>query len=62
MVVDASIGHSDVAATWQSRVLEDGSTWDVYKRWFTPAGLLAELGGGDVLLSGDWFVVVRSPR
>ena len=62
VIVDASIGHSEVAETWQSRVLEDGSTWDVYKRWFTPETLLGELGGGEVLLDGEWFLVVRSPR
>jgi hypothetical protein len=43
-------------------VLSDGSQWSVYKRFFTPAGLLAELGGGDVLYAGRWFLVVRSPR
>jgi hypothetical protein len=62
VVVDASIGRSDVEEEWSQRVLRDGSSWEVYKRWFTPTGLLAELGGGDVLLSGDWFLAVRSPR
>lgn len=62
VVVDSSIGHSSVEEDWSPRVLSDGSSWEVYKRWFTPEGLLAELGGGDVLYGGDWFVVVRSPR
>jgi demethylmenaquinone methyltransferase/2-methoxy-6-polyprenyl-1,4-benzoquinol methylase len=62
VLVDASIRHSEVAETWQSRVLEDGSAWDVYKRWFTPETLLGELGGGDVLLDGEWFLAVRSQR
>jgi hypothetical protein len=62
VVVDASVVHSDVEDEWSRRVLGDGSAWDVYKRYFTPAGLLGELGGGDVLLGGEWFVVVRSPR
>lgn len=62
VVVDASIGHSEVEAGWETRTLEDGSTWEVYKRYFTPERLLAELGGGEVLFAGDWFVVVVSPR
>ena len=42
--------------------LMGGSSWQVFKRWFTPNGLLDELGGGEVLHAGPWFVVVRSPR
>ena len=42
------------------RELNDGSTWEVYKRYFTGAGLATELGGGDVLFEGAWFVVVRA--
>lgn len=44
------------------RTLEDGSTWEVDKRHFTPERPLAKLGGGDVLLAGDRCVVVVSPR
>ncbi len=62
VLVDASLAHSEVEELWQPRILEDGSSWEVYKRWFTPDGLLAELGGGHVLHAGPWFVVVRSPR
>jgi demethylmenaquinone methyltransferase/2-methoxy-6-polyprenyl-1,4-benzoquinol methylase len=62
VLVDASLERSDVPDEWSSRVLRDGSSWKVYKRWFTPEGLLEELGGGNVLFAGEWFVVVRSPR
>ena len=62
VMVDASRAHSDVDEQWSPRVLQDGSSWEVYKRWFTPPELLAELGGGDVLLDGHWFLVARSPR
>jgi hypothetical protein len=41
-------------------VLNDGSRWSVYKRFFTGEGLLAELGGGEVLFEGRWFVLVRA--
>jgi len=60
VLVDASLAHADVAELWQPRRLEDGSRWEVYKRYFTPEGLVDELGGGEVLHPGEWFVVVRS--
>jgi ubiquinone/menaquinone biosynthesis C-methylase UbiE len=61
VVVDASLAHSPTAEEMQQRVLNDGTRWEVYKRWFTGEGLAEELGGGEVLLDGGWFVVVRSP-
>lgn len=60
VVVDASRAHSDVDEHMSQRVLNDGSTWEVYKRYFTGAGLAEELGGGEVLFEGDWFVAVRA--
>jgi demethylmenaquinone methyltransferase/2-methoxy-6-polyprenyl-1,4-benzoquinol methylase len=63
VLVDASRAHSEVDEDWSERLLSDGSRWEVFKRWFEPEALLAEMGGkGDVLHAGDWFVVVRSPR
>jgi ubiquinone/menaquinone biosynthesis C-methylase UbiE len=61
VVVDASRTHSDVDEEMSQRVLNDGSRWEVFKRYFTGAGLATELGGGEVLHEGEWFVVVRSP-
>jgi len=61
VVVDASAAHSPVAVEWQPRVLKDGSRWEVYKRFFTGERLAAEVGGGEVLHEGRWFVVVRAP-
>jgi len=60
-VVDSARAAADADESVQERVLNDGSRWDVYKRWFTGAGLAAELGGGQVLHDGRWFVVGRSP-
>jgi demethylmenaquinone methyltransferase/2-methoxy-6-polyprenyl-1,4-benzoquinol methylase len=60
VVVDASRAHATVDEEWQERVLNDGSRWKVFKRYFTPEGLAAELGGGETLHAGHAFVVVRS--
>ena len=62
VIADASREHSPVDEEWSERRLRDGSRWEVYKRWFTPESLLEELGGGEVLHAGRWFLVVRSPR
>jgi len=61
VVVDSSRASADVDEEMQTRELDDGSHWEVYKRWFTGEGLARELGGGDVLLDGRWFVAVRTP-
>jgi ubiquinone/menaquinone biosynthesis C-methylase UbiE len=60
VVVDSSRAGSDADEEMQTRVLNDGSEWTVYKRWFSGPGLAAELGGGNVLHDGNWFVAVRA--
>jgi ubiquinone/menaquinone biosynthesis C-methylase UbiE len=60
VVVDSAIRPDHAAEEWQERVLNDGSRHSVYKRYFTADGLVRELGGGDVLHAGPWFVAVRS--
>ena len=62
VVVDASRAHSEVDDEMQERILNDGTRWEVYKRWFTGSGLAAELGGGEVLHDGRWFVAVSLRR
>ena len=61
VVVDASRAHAAVDEEWQQRILNDGSRWNVFKRYFTPESLAAELGGGETLFAGEWFVAVRTP-
>jgi demethylmenaquinone methyltransferase/2-methoxy-6-polyprenyl-1,4-benzoquinol methylase len=60
VVVDSSRESSEDDEAHQERVLNDGTRWLVYKRWFTPERLAAELGGGETLFAGRWFVAVRS--
>jgi demethylmenaquinone methyltransferase/2-methoxy-6-polyprenyl-1,4-benzoquinol methylase len=60
VVVDASSRYSPVEGERQERILNDGSRWEVYKRYFDPEELATELGGGRVLHAGRWFVVVQA--
>jgi ubiquinone/menaquinone biosynthesis C-methylase UbiE len=61
LVVVASVpGAGDPVERYEERVLRDGSRWTVFKRVFTGEHLAAELGGGEVLHEGRWFVVVRA--
>jgi ubiquinone/menaquinone biosynthesis C-methylase UbiE len=62
VVVDAALRDDTEPEEQQERILNDGSAWTVYKRYFTADGLADELGGGETVYDGRWFVVVRSPR
>ncbi|MEA2172017.1 MAG: hypothetical protein QOF76_5317 [Solirubrobacteraceae bacterium] len=60
IVCDSHVRPGIPDEEWQGRVLEDGTRTQVYKRWFSGASLAAELGGGEILLDGEWFAVVSS--
>jgi len=60
VVVDSARREDVPAEEHQQRVLNDGSLHTVYKRFFEPGELVAELGGGAVLHAGRWFVAVAS--
>jgi demethylmenaquinone methyltransferase/2-methoxy-6-polyprenyl-1,4-benzoquinol methylase len=64
VVVDAALQHGRASEEWQERILNDGSRYEVYKRFFEPDALAQELGGGTVLHASRWFVMVssRSPQ
>ena len=62
VVLDAALRADRGPEEWQQRVLNDGSRYEVYKRYFDPHALVEELGGGTVLHSDTWFVMVSSPR
>lgn len=59
VVFDAGLHAGEPRAEWQERILEDGSTWTVYKRFFRGSELAAELGG-TVLYEGRWFVLASA--
>lgn len=62
VVFDARL-HDDVEPEQiQERVLNDGSSHHVFKRYFTASQLSSELGDGRVLFEGRWFVMVSSNR
>lgn len=60
VVVDSALRDDVRPVELQERTLNDGSRWEVYKRYFTAASLQEELGGGETLFDGRWFVAVRS--
>jgi ubiquinone/menaquinone biosynthesis C-methylase UbiE len=51
VIVDASRARATVSEEWATRVLNDGTEWEVYKRYFTPDELLSELGGSGETLA-----------
>ena len=59
VVVDSALRDDVRPVEHQERVLNDGSRWEVYKRYFTAAELVEEVGG-EVYFAGRWFVAVRS--
>ena len=58
LIIDAAAREDVPPEEYQERVLNDGSRHVVYKRYFTPESLIAELGSGRALHSGRWFVAV----
>ncbi len=62
IVVDSALRPDHEAAEWQTRTLNDGQSFRVFKRYFSAAGLAAELGGGSTVHESDWFVAVAASR
>ena len=60
VIVDSASRPDRADEEWEARVLNDGSRHEVYKRRFTADALAEELGGGETLHAGPWFVAVRS--
>jgi ubiquinone/menaquinone biosynthesis C-methylase UbiE len=60
VIVDSALRPDVPAEEWQERILNDDTRWQVFKRYFEPEALAAELGGGDTVFAGRWFVAVRS--
>jgi ubiquinone/menaquinone biosynthesis C-methylase UbiE len=60
VIVDSALRDDVPPEEHQQRVLNDGTRHTVYKRFFAPDELAAELGGATVLHSGRWFVAVAA--
>jgi ubiquinone/menaquinone biosynthesis C-methylase UbiE len=58
LVIDAAQREDVPPEEHQERVLNDGSRHVVYKRYFTPERLSAEIGAGRTLHAGRWFVAL----
>lgn len=59
VIVDAAKRDEVPFEEQQERVLQDGSRHVVYKRYFTPEQLIAEIAGR-LLHAGRWFVAVQA--
>jgi len=59
VVVDSAKRDEVPAEAWQERVLNDGSSHRVFKRYLSGQQLAAEIEG-EVLLDGTWFVAARA--
>ena len=51
VVVDSALRDEVSPVEVQKRALDDGSRWEVLKRYFTRETLVNELGGGEVLFA-----------
>ncbi len=60
VVVDSAVRADHDREECQQRVLNDRSSFRVYKRFFDAHELAEELGGGTVLHEGPWFVMAAS--
>jgi SAM-dependent methyltransferase len=58
LIVDSARRDDVPAERIDPRKLSDGSRHGVFKRWFEPDELVGELGGGEVVFAGRWFVAV----
>jgi demethylmenaquinone methyltransferase/2-methoxy-6-polyprenyl-1,4-benzoquinol methylase len=61
VVVASKLKDEVEPSRYEERMLQDGSRWTVFKRYFQPDELVTELGGGEILHLGHYFLVVRSP-
>ena len=60
VIVDSAVRPDHEREEQQERILNDGSRFHVYKRYFDADELARELGGGTVLHASDWFVMVAT--
>jgi ubiquinone/menaquinone biosynthesis C-methylase UbiE len=60
VVVDSAVRPDHAREEHQERILNDGSAFEVYKRYFDGDALAQELGGGTILHASDWFVMVAT--
>jgi ubiquinone/menaquinone biosynthesis C-methylase UbiE len=59
VIVGSRAQPGEELTRWDTRTLQDGSEWQVYKRVFVPADLAAEVGGR-VLHENRYFLMVAA--
>ena len=58
LVVDAAANGRGPLEEWEHRTLSDGGSYRIYSRRFTAKDLLDEIGTGEPIFQGRWFVAV----
>jgi hypothetical protein len=59
VVLEQLSGSGSFSEGPEERKLTDGSRFEIHKCYFTLERLLEELGGGDILMPGPVFAVIR---
>ncbi len=62
VIVDSAARPDHASEEHQRRVLNDGSSYEVFKRYFEPGALAGELPNPTLIHESPWFVVVASSR
>ena len=60
IVVDSALRPHRKPDEVQLRTLNDGQTFQIFKRYFNAPQLAHKLGGASILFEGNWFVMVES--
>lgn len=60
VVIDSAVRPGVAREQWQTRVLNDGSQHQVFKRYLSAPQLADELGGAEILFAGSWFIAART--
>ena len=59
VVLEQLSGSGSFSESPEERALTDGSRFEIHKCYFTVDRLLEEMGGGEILMAGPTFAIIR---
>lgn len=62
VIVDTAVREGEQTEGIEERLLLDGSTFHIYKKYFHPEELAEEMGGAEILLATKWFVAATTTK